>query len=268
VFAGYLRFAGAVLAEALPGPVRGALRALRLRAASGGAPLRASGRLGRFLAAADLPLAARTLRWQSFFAFDLERILAPDLARALDPGALREHHEAPLAAPGTTLARVLKQAFENYLPCDLLAKMDRMSMAHALEVRSPLLDTAVVEAAARLPDGYKLSLRGQKRVLRAAFRDLVPRAIRRRGKQGFGVPLAAWFRGPLRDRVEAMLLDPGAAHRALLDPARVAWYVGEHLAGRADHGQQLWLLLTLEAWLRALPSWREEAAAGRPTAAR
>jgi asparagine synthase (glutamine-hydrolysing) len=149
------------------------------------------------------------------------------------------------------MARILAHNFETYLPYDLLVKSDRASMLHSLELRSPFLDTALIEYAARLP--ARLLRRGTrtKWILRHAFRDLVPEAILRRPKMGFGVPLGAWFRGDLKP----YLLDhfgAGAELYEYLSPEYVARLLSEHFAGRADHGHRIWLLLTTQLWLRQL----------------
>jgi len=220
LFAGYLRVAAGATIERVAWPVRRAVAGLaRLALDSVGAARRPESRLGR-----------------------LRRLLT-----GLDAGGDEGR------GPGSILDRRLAHEFETYLPGDLLPKMDRMSMAHGLEVRSPLLDTALVELAASLPDRFKLGpgLR-TKRVLREAFKDLVPPAILRRGKRGFGVPLGAWLRGPLRDTVTARLLDPGAHLRRFFDGEGVRRRVEAHLGGRADHGHALWTLLTLETWLDLL----------------
>jgi len=150
--------------------------------------------------------------------------------------------------------------FRSYLPGDLLVKTDRMTMANAIEARSPFLDRAVIDYVATLPDTWKLSRRGQTKViLRQAFADLIPERINRRGKMGFGVPLDRWFRGELRPYVRDTLLAPDARCRAYLAPAALEAIVQRHESGEANLGQQLWCLLAFERWLRLLPGWRRDA---------
>src|SRR5262249_33100397 len=127
--------------------------------------------------------------------------------------------------------------------------MDRMAMAQGLETRSPMLDRDLAEYTASLPDALKRRGRHGKVVLKAAVADLLPREILDRPKHGFGVPLGSWFRSELRPRGEGRLLDrPRLGGR--IDGARIRALHDEHLGGRADHGHQLWLLLTLELWMR------------------
>jgi asparagine synthase (glutamine-hydrolysing) len=139
-----------------------------------------------------------------------------------------------------------------YLPGDLLVKVDLASMAHGLECRGPFLDHRVVELAMAMPIGRKLRLRGgrSKVVLKQAFAEFLPPAIRDRPKMGFGVPLDRWFRGELEPELRAVLLDPVALGRGLFQPEAVATLVDEHTRGRRDHSQRLWTLLMLELWFR------------------
>jgi asparagine synthase (glutamine-hydrolysing) len=133
---------------------------------------------------------------------------------------------------------------ETYLPGDLLPKADIASMAHSLELRSPLLDHEVLELGVSFPSGGKAALRD-------AFADVLPPEIRSRGKLGFGVPLARWFRQELREFARDVLLDERARRRGQLRPAAVERLLDEHASGRADHGHRLWCLLMLELWQRA-----------------
>jgi asparagine synthase (glutamine-hydrolysing) len=147
------------------------------------------------------------------------------------------------------LSRLLYLNARTYLLDDLLPKMDRMTMAHGLEARSPLLDRALFEYVAGLPDGFKRRGAQGKVVLKEAVRDLLPAPILSRRKQGFGVPLGAWFRGELRPMVEDTLRDSPRLGRRLRTQA-VHAIIDEHVSNRVDHGHHLWTLLTLELWLR------------------
>ena len=133
----------------------------------------------------------------------------------------------------STLSRLLQLNFETYLLDDLHVKMDRMSMAHALETRSPFLDTAVVEFGASLPDRLRMRLGKGKILLRRAMRGILPESILARGKMGFGAPLGAWFRGELDGLVRERLLDPASPIYEYLRPEPVAALVAAH---RARHG--------------------------------
>ena len=166
-----------------------------------------------------------------------------------------------MMAGRSPLGQALHANFTSYLADDLLVKTDRCTMANSLEARSPFLDRELVEYAAGLPDDFKLRGGRTKVILREAFPDLVPPAIDRRGKMGFGVPLDAWFRGELRDYMRDLLLSPDARYRGMLSGTFVEGLVARHLSGRANSGQQLWSIVCFEVWLRLLPEWTRR---GRP----
>ncbi|MBC8869988.1 MAG: asparagine synthase (glutamine-hydrolyzing) [Planctomycetes bacterium] len=137
-----------------------------------------------------------------------------------------------------------------YLPCDLMTKVDIASMAHALECRQPFLDYRVVELAASLPIGMKYRRGRGKRLLRAAFGDLLPQEIWTRRKMGFGVPLEHWFRNELRELTCDVLLGETARSRGYFRPEVVQEMVESHLSGKFSHCYRLWSLLVLELWLQ------------------
>jgi asparagine synthase (glutamine-hydrolysing) len=145
---------------------------------------------------------------------------------------------------------MMRVDFETYLPEDVLTKVDRMSMAHSLESRVPLLDAAVVEFAATLPPHLKITGARRKHVLKEAVRSLLPESILNRRKQGFGVPLGVWFRGELAGLFSDVLGSPRARQRGYFDPAFVDRLVREHRTGRRDHNLRLWQLLVFELWHR------------------
>ncbi len=125
-----------------------------------------------------------------------------------------------------------------YLPQDILTKVDRASMASGLEARSPFLDHKVVELAFSRPAAQHLRLAQGKRWLRHTFADLLPEQIWQRRKQGFGVPLHQWFRGPTGDRFEALI----ARHAGPISTTAARALLTEHRAGLRDHGYRLWIL--------------------------
>jgi len=155
----------------------------------------------------------------------------------------------------STLSRLLQLNFETYLPDDLHVKMDRTSMAHALETRSPFLDTAVVEFGAALPDRLRMSLGKGKILLRRAMKGILPKSVLSRGKMGFGAPLGAWFRGELDSLVTDRLLDAASPLYEYLQREPVAELVSRHRRAAADLSAQIWTLLTLESWLRQERAW-------------
>jgi len=256
VFAGYLRLYGGALSERVPrSAFRAAAGVLRLlpEPADRKHPLRFA---KRFAEAGSLPLLERYLRWNAYFTADLPGLLKPDLAASLDRERLLESFRASYAAgEGSTLAHLLQLNFETYLLDDLLVKMDRMSMAHGLEARSPFLDTAVVEFGASLPDRLRMRFGRGKVLLRRAMKGILPDSILTRGKMGFGAPLGAWFRSDLDGFVRERLLDPASPLYEYLRPEPVAGLLKRHGAATADLSAQIWALLTLESWLRQERGW-------------
>jgi asparagine synthase (glutamine-hydrolysing) len=148
------------------------------------------------------------------------------------------------------LSQVQYADFKTYLPGDILTKVDRASMANSLEVRVPLLDHTLVEWAARLPPALKLHGREGKYVLKSALEPYVPRDILDRPKQGFAVPLAAWFRGPLRERLTQALRGSLLRDSGLFDLRFINRVIEQHLSGAFDHSAPLWTLLMFDAFLR------------------
>jgi asparagine synthase (glutamine-hydrolysing) len=137
-----------------------------------------------------------------------------------------------------------------YLADDLLVKMDRATMAHALEARSPFLDHKLMEFVARLPTEFKLKGIQKKRLLKAAVRGQLPDVVLDRPKMGFSVPLARWFHKELRDMAHDIILSPRASERGYFQSKAVAMLLQEHCTGRRDHAENLWALLVLELWHR------------------
>ena len=140
--------------------------------------------------------------------------------------------------------------FMSYLPGDILTKVDRMSMAVSLEARVPVLDHKVVEFALQLPGSMKIRDGSGKWILRRAIEGIVPPIVFQHPKRGFAVPLAQWFRGPLRHRVAS--LDRDDRLLEYVKRAPVQQTVREHLSGRRDHSTLLWRLAALALWLRFL----------------
>ncbi len=154
------------------------------------------------------------------------------------------------AGPRDALAAKMRTDILTYLPDDLLVKMDRATMAHSLEARSPFLDHRVMEIAASIPSHLKLQGFNTKHILKRALAGILPKSILQRKKQGFGVPLGAWFRGELRNIAHDVLLSPTTARRGLLRQEKMQTILREHCSKRADHSHRIWSLLWLELWYR------------------
>lgn len=146
--------------------------------------------------------------------------------------------------------RMLNTDLMTRMPDHLLVLGDRMSMAHSLELRSPLVDHKVVEFAASLPADTKLKGRSLKRILRKVARRYLPADIVDRPKQGFGFPLGPWMRGELSGFLRRIFADSRMVGAGLLDGGEIHRYLDEHVSGRADHNFRLWILMNLEFWHR------------------
>jgi asparagine synthase (glutamine-hydrolysing) len=210
-------------------------------------------RMQRFAAALSQPPARRYYDWISIF----NESRRAELYREEFLGSL------PDSDPFEFLSRAFARCggrdqvtaasladLVTYLPCDLLTKVDTASMAHGLECRQPFLDHHVVELAAEMPLALKMRFWRGKRILRETFGGLLPPAIFRRRKMGFGVPLAHWFRHELRDFAREVLLDPATLGRGFFRPEAVEKLVNEHLSSVFDHSHRLWALLFFELWQR------------------
>ena len=148
------------------------------------------------------------------------------------------------------LSQVQYADFKTYLPGDILTKVDRASMANSLEVRVPLLDHTLVEWVAQLPSLLKLHGREGKYIFKAALEPHVCKKILYRPKQGFAVPLAVWFRGPLRRRLSETLGGPVLRDSGLFNMATIGMLLDQHQAGERDHSAALWSFSMIEAFLR------------------
>jgi asparagine synthase (glutamine-hydrolysing) len=135
-----------------------------------------------------------------------------------------------------------------YLAEDILTKVDRASMAVSLEVRAPFLDPRVAEFAASLPSHYKLRGHKTKYILKKAVNDMLPPFVTRRGKKGFGVPVAEWLKGKLRPLARDLLSPERVRRAGVFNPAYVARLQDEHERGVANHRKLLWTLLMFELW--------------------
>ncbi|PYP29734.1 MAG: asparagine synthetase B, partial [Gemmatimonadetes bacterium] len=185
-----------------------------------------------------------------FSADDKPALLSNDLQNRLqqpDPEARLARHFVRFA-PLPWASQMMRFDAETYLPGDVLTKVDRMSMAHSLESRVPLLDNDVIAFASRLPAAFKIKDGRRKHVLKEVAARLLPRDLVDRRKQGFGVPLGVWFRGNLRELFADTLLSPASLGRGYFQPAFVRRLVDDHLAGRRDHTLRLWQLVVFERW--------------------
>jgi len=261
LFGGYPRYLAVWLAEGfdrLPALLRRMLAGGWWQRIPSGTRQKSPGRRWkRFVEMLGRPSAERYLEWIAIFGqVRRARLYSDELAKAVADNQ-------PLDFLSDALARCSRRdritAFSladlvTYLPCDLMTKVDIASMAHGLECRQPFLDYRVVELAARMPRRLKFRFGRGKRILRETFRDLLPKAIQKRAKMGFGVPLDHWFRHELKDFAREVLFDPKTLQRGYFRPEAVAELFDQHQQKRFNHGYRLWSLLVLELWRR---QWME-----------
>jgi asparagine synthase (glutamine-hydrolysing) len=138
----------------------------------------------------------------------------------------------------------------SFLPDDCLFKVDRMSMAHGLEVRVPFLDRELVEFSAKIPFEYKIRGLTSKYILKRTFAPYLPRKILRQRKQGFTIPISAWLRGELGDLARRVLLSTSLERRGLFEEGFITWMLDEHKSGRQELGHRIWSIVVFELWAR------------------
>jgi len=188
-----------------------------------------------------------------------KRIYAPEFFTRTQGEALGWLGQRYDAMPGDdSLNRMMAADLASYMAEDLLVKVDRMSMAHSLECRSPLLDSDVVTLALQIPSTLKIggplisrnqrTPVGGKWILREAFRDRFPEGFLERPKQGFGVPLERWFKSHMRDLLYERVLSGTVLQSKRFNLKSLHGLVEEHVEGRANHAPTLWALLVLSSW--------------------
>jgi asparagine synthase (glutamine-hydrolysing) len=257
VFGGYRRYWSelhAGLWNRIPAPLRRALTALLGRMPEGkdSRPLEWLRRARRFAATADAdPVRRQAALMRLADQQELDRLLGPAPA---DPIGVEALVGRLRGATGDSINAMLACDVALGLPGDMLVKVDRTSMAHALETRTPYLDQRVVEWAFALPGERKIALAGGrpvgKRILRTAFRDRLPAEVFRRPKRGFEMPVAAMLAGPAADRLAAAT-DPAAlARQGLFRPDLIAEWRRQLAQGRRDTSWQLWTVLAFQEWAR------------------
>jgi len=191
---------------------------------------------------------ASILRWGSYFSPQWKSRLWREELVDITESYLVDHFDS--APADHFMDRTLSTDINTYLPGDLLVKADRMTMANSLEGRSPFLDHKLAEWAARLPVHLKVKGRTGKYLLRKAFADKMPSSVGGRGKQGFGIPVGAWFRGPLAGWAEDALLAEDSMLNTWFNPAALKTILGEHRAGQQDHGKRIYALVMLSLWAK------------------
>jgi asparagine synthase (glutamine-hydrolysing) len=207
-----------------------------------------------FLRNISLTPAARYVDSISFFHPELQsEMLTRQTRRSLAQHQTALNYAQIYASPTSAdhVERLLYLDSKTYLPGDILTKVDRMSMAHSLESRVPLLDHKLIEFASQIPSSLKLKGLTTKYIFKKAVTDLIPEEIIHRRKQGFDVPIREWFKHDLREMLHDTLLDHRTRDRGFFNQHAIASLIKEHERGRRNYARHLWGLLTLELWHRA-----------------
>ncbi len=255
IFAGYPMYAGHRVAELyarMPRPlsrlvVEPAIRLLPVKTKNLSFDFKAR----RFVAGMQqADVVARHHVWFGSFTPQAQSaLLTADVQQATNADVYRDARTLYDACDATDLVERMQYLDTKlYLAEDILAKVDRTSMAVSLEVRAPFLDKRVVEYAAALPAHYKLRGRNTKYILKRAVDGLLPPFVTRRGKKGFGVPIADWLKNRLRPLAHDLLAPARLRRHGLFDADYVARLQHEHEHGLANHRKLLWTLLVFELW--------------------
>lgn len=247
LFGGYDRYLRLLALERM-GPLR-PLAAATLRGVGALLPNPRGGRLQRVGERLRLPFAQRYLSGVA--------LTRPDQARALCTmaGGSGHYHLPLLDAAGSDLgagASVLDRAvaidLQSYLPDDILVKLDRMAMATSLEGRAPFLEPNLAQFALQLPESLRVRNGRGKYLLRKVAARWLPAEVLNKPKQGFAIPIAEWFRGPLRALAQDTFAGRAFRERGLVDVGAANALLREHVGGVADRSEALWQVLCLELW--------------------
>ncbi|MEO8433347.1 MAG: asparagine synthase (glutamine-hydrolyzing) [Pyrinomonadaceae bacterium] len=259
VFAGYPRHMAMRIAGALdpaPGFLRRPLMNVIADTLPGGRPGKLTGPLRnakKFARSAALDFEDRYLGFGTYFTPEMKQQIFTEETQQATSGmdAYREHRRYFARVKNADpLNQLLYVDLKTFLPCLNLAYTDKTSMAANLEVRVPFLNHELMDLAARMPPNLKLRGLKRKYILKRAAEKLLPKDVVWRKKAGFGAPIRAWLRGPLKPLVEDLLSEETVRRRGLFRPAAVRQIIDANLSGREDFPLQVFQLLTLELWQR------------------
>jgi asparagine synthase (glutamine-hydrolysing) len=206
----------------------------------------------KFLSGIGYPDGIRNSVWLgSFSSPDIEKVVSPEILNQFDRIRLVEEISSyEEKFPTKDLITLLQYLdLKLYLQESILVKVDRASMACSLEVRAPFLDYELVEFVMGLPPGLKLKGLTSKYILKKAMKNLLPKEVIQRKKKGFGVPIAKWVKGSLKDLFEDLLSPERIGREGFLNPSYVSHLLQDHLSNKKDNRKQLWTLLVWELWV-------------------
>jgi asparagine synthase (glutamine-hydrolysing) len=206
----------------------------------------------KFLSGIGYPDGIRNSVWLgSFSSPDIEKVVSPEILNQFDRIRLVEEISSyEEKFPTKDLITLLQYLdLKLYLQESILVKVDRASMACSLEVRAPFLDYELVEFVMGLPPGLKLKGLTSKYILKKVMKNFLPNEVIQREKKGFGVPIAKWVKGPLKELFGDLLSSDRIKREGFLNPEYVASLLQDHLMNKKDNRKKLWTLLVWELWV-------------------
>ena len=257
LFGGYLTYQATLwherITSRLPPALTTALRRAAMAIPTSERKVSASYKLRRYLRAMELAPAIAHFTWNGTWLPDeAADLVSGDALKATTRDALSRLAAAHRLPARPTLRELQAADVWEYLPNDILAKTDRMTMAHGLEMRAPFLEPELAEFALRLPERFKVSRWGRsKHVLRVLAARAYGVVAANAPKQGFSIPVHGWLRGPARDLTRDLLSTSSVREVGVLDPVAVQRVMDDHMSGRRSYGFELWGLMVLVAWHRA-----------------
>jgi asparagine synthase (glutamine-hydrolysing) len=257
LFGGYLTYQAtmlhAFLAGLLPRSFRRVLASASTHIPVSGGKVSTSYKLMRFLRAANLSSAEAHFTWNgSWLPSQVATLLRAPHVFSVGRDPIQQLVARLALSSKPSLAELQRADISEYLPNDILAKVDRVTMAHGLESRAPFLNPSLAEYALQLPSSLKVSMFGKpKRILRAVAASIYGSRIAGAKKQGFSIPVHRWLRGPGRDLAETLLDPRELSSIELLDTDAVSRAKDSHMRGQAQLGFEIWGLMVLSAWYRS-----------------
>jgi asparagine synthase (glutamine-hydrolysing) len=257
LFAGYRMYLGEYWSKyyaKIPAPIRSLIAPLvqALPDARDKPSLEMIRRVKKFLRGMSLEFPERFCGWREIFPFTMRQQLLKDPEEDnFYLGLIRETAQNEKGRfPGDPINLMLYMDLRGLLPGDMLTKVDRMSMANALEVRVPLLDYRFVEYAFQLGSQSKLKAWGGKYILLEAFKDYLPTALHKRPKWGFEMPIGAWLRKELRFLIDEYLSEASVKKQDFFHYEIIKGLINDHMSGRQDTSWQLWNLIVFQHWFK------------------
>lgn len=257
LFAGYRMYLGEYWSKyyaKIPAPIRSLIAPLvqALPDARDKPGLEMIRRVKKFLRGMSLEFPERFCGWREIFPFTMRQQLLKDPEEDnFYLGLIRETAQNEKGRfPGDPINLMLYMDLRGLLPGDMLTKVDRMSMANALEVRVPLLDYRFVEYAFQLGSQSKLKAWGGKYILLEAFKDYLPTALHKRPKRGFEMPIGAWLRKELRFLIDEYLSEASVKRQDFFHYEIIKGLINDHMSGRQDTSWQLWNLIVFQHWFK------------------